>query len=270
MTLASRCSRCRFSSTAGTSRLRCIRSPICRLRISSRLRSSAIWAFSSRRISWRTSRSRSSMACRRGCLSVTSRARLLRSRMRSVWVEVRRWTAGFCVSMYTRSVALTRVGPLEPGPHLVELDALLPGLLDVPAHLGEQRQEHRGLGARRDDAIGVAERPHLLLGPAHAPLDLLQLGLDELARLDDARVAVGLVVVAVRLGHGVGDVAGLRRIGRGGGDLEDAGAGDPVDLDLVRPGSPACWCRRVTHAALRRRWSGAGGRAGAATSSRIG
>ena len=123
---------------------------------------------------------------------------------------------------------------LQPALHLLELDALLPGLLDVAAHLGEQRQQHRGLGAGRDDPVGVAERPHLFLGLPDSSLDLLQLTLDELAGLDDAGVAVGLVVVAVGLGHRVGEVAGLRGVGRGGGDFEDAGPRDPVDLDLVR------------------------------------
>jgi hypothetical protein len=117
--------------------------------------------------------------------------------------------------------------------HALQLDPLLPRLLDVPAHLGEQREEHGGLGAGRDDAVGVAERPDLLLGPLHPALHLAQLGLDELPRLRHAGVAVRLVVLPVDLGDGVGQLLRLARVRGGGGDVDDARARDTRGLDLA-------------------------------------
>ncbi len=118
--------------------------------------------------------------------------------------------------------------------HALQLDPLLARLFDVAAHLCEEREQHGGLGAGRDDAVGVAEGPHLLLRTLHPSLDLAQLRLDELAGLDHARVAVGLVVVAVGLGDGVGDLLRLPRIRGRDGDLDDARAGHAAGLDLAR------------------------------------
>src|SRR2546426_471481 len=104
----------------------------------------------------------------------------------------------------------------------LELGALLPGLLDVTPHLGEQGEQHRRLGAGRDDAVGLAERPHLGLSPLDARLDLLELGLDELPRFRHAEVPLLPVVVAVDLGDGVREVPRLPRIRGRSHDLEDA------------------------------------------------
>src|SRR5207247_1555274 len=68
-------------------------------------RRAAICAATSRRISTRTSRKRSSSAWRRGCLSVTSIARLLRSRRSSEYMVWSFCIAGFVESTKTRSDA---------------------------------------------------------------------------------------------------------------------------------------------------------------------
>ncbi len=125
---------------------------------------------------------------------------------------------------------------VEPGQALLdrlELGALMARLLDVAADLGEQRHQHGRLGAGRDDPVRLAERPDLRLGAARARLDVLQLVLDEAPRLGDARVPQGLVVVAVGLGGGVGEVLRLARLRRGRRDLEDARVRHPVHSELA-------------------------------------
>jgi len=121
----------------------------------------------------------------------------------------------------------------QPPLHRLELDPLLARALDVATDLREERQQHRRLGAGRDDVVGVAEGPHLLFRALHARVDLAQLGLDELARLSHPRVAVPLVVLAVDLGDGVGQVLGFAGIRGRDGDLDDARAGYARRPDLA-------------------------------------
>ena len=125
-----------------------------------------------------------------------------------------------------------RVGPREARLDELELGALLAGLLDVAPCLGEQGEQHRRLGAGRDDAVGLAERPYLGLGPLDARLDLPELGLDELARFRHAEVPLLPVVTAVGIGDGVRDVARLPRVRGGYRDLEDARARDARHSDF--------------------------------------
>src|SRR5207245_11455436 len=105
--------------------------------------------------------------------------------------------------------------PIEPRHALLdrlELGALLARLLDVAADLGDHRHQHRRLGPRRDDPVRLTEGPDLRLGAPRARLDVLELVLDEPARLADAGIPQRLVVVAVRLGGRVGEVLGLARL----------------------------------------------------------
>src|SRR5262245_56541185 len=143
------------------------------------------------------------------------------------------------------AIAENRVVARQPLLGQLQLRALLARLLDVAAQLREHREQHRRLGARRDDAVGLAVGPDLFLRPLDAALDLAELALDELPGLADASDARGPVVVAVRLGHRVGEVARLERVRRGRDDLEDAGRrhprraelpGDGVERRRVRPG----------------------------------
>ncbi len=146
------------------------------------------------------------------------RLQALQRRVRRLHVDPLRHAAG--------------VGAGQPRLDLLELRSLLTRLFDIGANLCEERQQHGGFGTRRDHAIGVAEGPDLLLRPLDARVDLLELRLDELARLREPRIAILLVVVAIDLGHRVGEVARLARIGRGRRDLEDARVGNAIGLDL--------------------------------------
>ena len=129
--------------------------------------------------------------------------------------------------------AAPRLDAPEPALGELELRALLARLLDVPAKLREERQEDRGIRARRDHAVRLAEGPHLLLGMLDPRLHLAELLLDELPRLDDAGVAERGRVFLVDLGDRVREVSRLLRARRGRDDLDDVGAPDPARPDPV-------------------------------------
>ena len=127
-----------------------------------------------------------------------------------------------------------RVAAGELGLCQLQLGALPARPFDLGAELREQREQHRGLRPRGDHAVGLAERPHLLLGALHPRLEVPELLLDELPRLRDADVAERPRVFLVELGHRVGRVARLAGIGRGGGDLDDVRPADAAGLEPAR------------------------------------